>query len=70
MKQWTTFFAIFCQSPALRMTSVLKLAVVLACLRAFVAICRSYARTAHNITCTTATPSATPVLPTLSTVTK
>ena len=55
-KQWTTFDVIFCQSPALRMTSVLKLAAVLAYLRAFVAICCSYARIAHNIICTTATP--------------
>ena len=55
-KQWTTFFAIFCQSPALRMTSVLKLAVVLACLRAFVAICCSYACITHNMICITATP--------------
>ena len=55
-KQWTILFAIFCQSPALRMTSVLKLAVVLACLRAFVAICCSYARITHNIICITTTP--------------
>ena len=54
--QWTTFFVIFCQSPALRMTFVLELAVVLACLRALVAICCSYARIAHNIICPTATP--------------
>ena len=39
------------------MTSVLKLAVVLACLGAFVAICCSYARIAHNIICITATPT-------------
>ena len=55
-KQWTTFFVIFCQSPALRMTSVLKLAVVLACLRALVAICCSYASITHNIICITTKP--------------
>ena len=55
-KQWMTFFVIFCYSSTLRMASVLKVAVVLACLRAFVAICCSYARIAHNIICITATP--------------
>ena len=55
-EQWTTFFVIFCYSSTLRMTSVLKLAVVLACLRALLAICCIYARIAHNIICITTTP--------------
>ena len=37
------------------MPCILKLAVVLACLRAFVAICGSYAIT-HNMICTTTMP--------------
>jgi len=39
------------------MTFVLKRAVVLACLRALVAICCSYARITHNIICITTTPT-------------
>ena len=52
----TTLFVTFCRSPTLRMTSVLKLDVVLACLRALVAICGSYACIAHNMICTTTMP--------------
>ena len=54
-QQWTTLFVTSFQSPALRMTSVLKLAVVLASLRALVAICCNYARITHNIICITTT---------------
>ena len=55
-KQWMIALVTSGQPLTLRMTSVLKLVVVLTCLCAVVAVCCIYARVSHNIVSITTAP--------------